>query len=402
MTPADILARLLNVEGMRAPELTPLLTDEPKLPVYTTRIGKHSWGQGAHPDPVVAQLKAAGEALERHCLLTPDEDGSVEARYGELEGQIDPAAFYCYSPAQTDDWRGVIQELRDTPRLWTRVHDITANRPALVPREFVYLDAADLEARPIRRESLTSGGAVGDARSGDAPGRALFELIERDAFMGAWLLGKSPARIGGINGAAADLVGLLHRYRLDCRLFDIRNDIGVPAVLALTVDSSGIGPAVTTGLSAAERYEDAAAAAILESVSYRRQVRLNQIAGELPEVLSAAEIVSVETRVAYWSHPDRLEDLPPWFTQSPSLNLAELEVFNCTAEGAVARLANLGFRVFRAEVTTPAAAAHGFEAIRVIVPELHPLFLSEAAEALHSVHLGSIRRPSSALPHPFA
>ncbi len=33
MTPADTLDRLLRVEGMEKPTLTPLLTDEPKLPV---------------------------------------------------------------------------------------------------------------------------------------------------------------------------------------------------------------------------------------------------------------------------------------------------------------------------------------------------------------------------------
>jgi len=386
---------------MESPELTPLLTDEPKLPVYVTKIGENSWGQGAHTDPVLAQLKAAGEALERHCLLTPSDDASVQARYGELEGQVDPADFYCYSPAQTEDYESVLEELRRERFYWTQVQDVVTGRSALIPREFVYLDAASREPRGIRREAISSGAAIGIAETQGAFGRALFELIERDAFMAVWLRGESPARIGNLTGATARLLTLLDRYSLDCRLFDIRS-VGVPAVFAVTLDSSGIGPAVTTGLSAAENYEDAVTAAILESLSYRRQVRLKQMAGEFPEVHNASEITSVETRIAFWSQTARLDELPHWIRQAPAVSLRELDSVSCTPKQALETLTQQGCRVFAAPIATPAAKAQGFEAVRVVVPELHPLFLSEAAMALQSGHLGPIVPRQGTLPHPFA
>lgn len=402
MTPPDILAKLLRVDGMGLPQLTPLLTDEPKLPVYMARLGDDSWGQGAHPDPVLAQLKAVGEALERSCLLTPADDGSIQARYGDLDGQVDPADFYCYSAAQTDDYDEVIDGIRGMSFHWTLVRDSATGRAVYVPREFVYLDAANYEARPIRRESVSSGAAIGLACTQDAFRRALFELIERDAFMAVWLRGESPKRIGGFSGAIANLLDLLKRYRLDCRLFDLRSDYGVPAVFALTLDFSGVGPAVTSGLSAAENYEAASESAILESISYRRQARLNKMSQELPQIQTAAEIVSAETRIAYWSDPARLPELPQWTGQDPNVDLGRLGVMPCTAPEALERLTSQGCRVMQADITSPRAAAQGFQCVRVIVPELHPLYLSEAAAALRSAHLGAIAPAQDAPPHPFA
>jgi len=402
MTPAETLERLLAIDGLEPLRATPFLTDEPKIPVYVTRMGEDSWGQGAHPDPVTAQIKAAAEALERHCLLTPADDDSVTARYGELSDQIDPVDFFCYSREQTPDYEREIERIRGSKFHWTKVRDAVSGHQVMVPREFVYLDAGSHEERSIRRESITSGAALGIAGSGDAFGRALFELIERDAFMGVWLRNESPARIGGFSGEAAKLISWLERYRLDCRLFDLRGPLGVPAVLALTLDSSETGPAVTSGLAAADNYDAAVSSAILESISYRRQVRIKAMSDELPEITEPRDITSVETRIAYWSRPERLGELPNWVGATASLAMKQLSEVSCPATQAVRNLTDQGYRVMQADVTAPEAKSQGFEAVRLIVPELHPLYLSESAKALHSKRLGSIRADENPLPHPFA
>jgi thiazole/oxazole-forming peptide maturase SagD family component len=402
MTPAETLARLLAIEGMEPPQPTPLFTDEPKLAVYTARFGARTWGQGAHTDPTIAQLKAAAEALERRCLLTPDGENSVVARYGDLQNQIDPADFFCYSVAQAPGRAAAVDALRAAPLHWTSVRDSATGEKALAPREFVYLDGANLEQTRIRRESNSSGAAIGLAGAGEAFPRGLYELIERDAFMTAWLNNCSLPRIGGLTGEAAALAWLLDRYRLDCRVFDLRGHLGVPAVLVLTLDSSGLGPAVTAGLGSAESYELAIPAAILESISYRRQFRLKQMSGEIPETTDRSDVASVETRIAYWSHLERLADLPAWAASDPARGMAELGRVRCPPAQALRNLSNSGHRVLEADITQPPAAAAGFEALRVIVPQLHPLFLSESAKALQNARLGAIDADLNSLPHPFA
>ena len=402
MTPAETLARLLAVEGMQTPQPTPLFTDEPKLAVYTARFGARSWGQGAHPDATIAQLKAAAEALERHCLLTPDDDDSIVARYGDFENQIDPADFFCYSLAQAPDRSAALEALRAAPLHWAGVQDCITGKAMLAPREFVYLDGANLEPTRIRRESNSSGAAIGLAGAGEAFPRGLYELIERDAFMTAWLNNNSLPRVGGLIGEAADLASLLDRYRLDCRVFDLRGHLRVPTILALTLDSSGLGPAVTAGLGAAESYDVAIPSAILESISYRRQFRLKQMSGDIPETTDRSQVASVETRIAYWSRLERLAELPAWTAAEPTRAMAELSRVRCPPAQALRNLSNGGHRILEADITRPAAAAAGFEACRVIVPQLHPLFLSESAKALQNARLGAIDGDLNSLPHPFA
>lgn len=402
IAPDETLKRLLGVKGMEPARATPFLTDEPKLPVYVTRLGEHSWGQGAHPDPVVAQLKAAGEALERHCLLTPDGEPSVMARFGDLEGQIDPVDFFCYSEEQVADYNSEVERVRGAEYHWTPVQTQGSDQRLLVPREFIYIDAGDLEQRRIRRESTSSGAALGTAGTGDAFRGALFELVERDAFISAWLTNRPLVRIGSLGGVNGELLSWLEKYRLDCRVFDLRGSLGVPVVLALTLDRSGVGPAVTSGLGAAESYEDAMTSAILESVSYRRQARLHMMSNDLPQVELPEDIVSVETRIAYWSQTQRLDELPAWVDGPSGVMAGDLEAISCSSHRCVSKLTERGCRVLSADIATPATRAKDFEAIRVIIPELHSLYLSEAAKSLISAHVGTIPMNGTLLPHPFA
>jgi ribosomal protein S12 methylthiotransferase accessory factor len=399
---AETLARLLAVEGMESPQPTPLFTDEPKLAVYTARFGAQSWGQGVHPDATTAQVKAAAEALERHCLLTPDRDLSTVARYGDLPDQIDPAEFFCYSPAQAPDRIAMLEALRTAPLHWTAVRDRVTGNTALAPREFIYLAGAEREQTRIRREANSSGAAIGAAGAGEAFPRALYELIERDAFMTAWLCNDSLPRVGDLIDEAADLAALLYRYRLDCRVFDLRGHLDVPAVLVLTLDSTGLGPAVAAGLAADESYDAAIPSAIIESISYRRRFRLKQMSSDIPETTHPSEVTSVETRIAYWSRLERLADLPAWVAAAPARAMADLSGVRCPVAQALRNLSNNGYRVLEADITRPAVAQAGFEASRVIVPQLHPLFVSESAKALLNWRLGAIDGNRNSIPHPFA
>ena len=43
---------------------------------------------------------------------------------------------------------------------------------------------------------------------------------------------------------------------------------------------------------------------------------------------------------------------------------------------------------------------HGFEVKKIIVPELHPLYLDERSKALYSAHYGEIDEDKILKPHP--
>ena len=405
MSCSDTLTELMRVGLTEEPRAPAYLTDEPKLPVYQARIGSQAarlvCGQGVDANPESARVKAVAEALERYCLLDSNLEPGPKARFGDLDNQIDPADFFCYSSAQVPDHDSEVRAIRTAEIAWTAARDHVSGRELFVPRQMVTLDAAGREAIRIRRESSSSGAALGKVGTGEAFARGLFELIERDALMRVWLTNDAPARITAFEGALAELIALLARYRLDCRVFDTRGDLDAPSVLALTVDRSGVGPAVTAGIGAAETYEQAVRSAVLESVGHRRSFRLLSLSSEIKTVEQAHEIVSVESRIAYWSDVDRLTELPAWWSATAGVSMSSLASYTCGASTLLSNCSNRGFRVLESNITVPEVSAQGFEVVRVIVPELHPLYIAEAAKALRSDHLGELAALPNLPPHPF-
>lgn len=409
MSSGPVLEELLKVGLTAEPEPIPFFTDEPKLPVYQARIGgtdgegrASAIGQGVDTDPQVAKVKAVAEALERLCLFDPLRSGFRKARFGELDDQIDPADFHCYSSSQVADRDAELQEIRAAKLEWAPARDRLSGREVLVPRQLVYLDTARREPLRIRRESISSGAALGRAGAEEAFSRGLFELIERDAFIAAWLKNQEPPRLMGFEGAIANLIALLDRYRLDCRVFDTRGGLGAPSVVALTVDRSGVGPAVTAGIAAAETYEDAVRAAVLESVGQRRAFRLLALSEDIAEPGEEPDIVSADSRIAFWSSLNRLADLPTWWDASSTVSMASLDSKACPLADVLDNLSSRGFQVLESDITKPEIASQGFEVVRVTAPELHPLYVSEDAKALRSEHWGEIDEVQNVLPHPFA
>ena len=68
---------------------------------------------------------------------------------------------------------------------------------------------------------------------------------------------------------------------------------------------------------------------------------------------------------------------------------------------AVGKIRDRGYHLFVADVTLPEIRAEGFEALKVVIPELHPLYLDERAKSLYSAHHGEIQEDGSLKPHPF-
>ena len=63
-------------------------------------------------------------------------------------------------------------------------------------------------------------------------------------------------------------------------------------------------------------------------------------------------------------------------------------------------LSHKGYHIFVADITLPEIRKNGFEAIKVIIPELHPMYLDERAKMLYSIHYGEIKNNINLKPHP--
>ena len=365
----------------------PFLTDEPKIPACVTSLSTlaterygdlRRFGYGYGRDRMLAAVKAQAECLERLCLACVPEERLSRGVYSAVGG-VDPTLFLNHDGAGSGD-------AARQPYRWFAATDRVLGRQCKVPAQMIFLRAFEDEF-PLRRQHISTGGALGEAGSGQAFQGGLFETIERDASISSYLKRRPLKRVADLPEEAKQVAEYLERYALEVYPLDATTDLGVPTVLAVTLDRSGLGPAINIGCKTAPTYAEALTGAMFESIQARRSQRLSD-----PSTHGK--------RVRYWSPAERIAELGFWLDAPEETSWEELKRINVTADEAVRRLTERGYHVFEADITLPEVREQGFEAVRVVVPELHALYLDESCKVLYSPHHGVIEDDPSLPPHP--
>jgi hypothetical protein len=97
----------------------------------------------------------------------------------------------------------------------------------------------------------------------------------------------------------------------------------------------------------------------------------------------------------------RIEDLGFWLDTDHKVKYEKLSRKSISFGDALKSLFERGYHVHVVDMTIPKISEGGFEALKVIVPELQPLYLDERAKALFSVHHGVLGDDKRLKPHPF-
>ncbi len=422
MTSAEALEALLSTGLIESVRANPQMTDEPRVPAFQAQLkaeaskrvgGRDCTGQGTDFSPELAQVKAAAETLERFCQSCWNEADFRLGAYGAFDDQVDPAAFLCYSTAQIGDRRTHIAGLRGAERRWIKARDLLGGVPlgdgplgedvVWIPAELVYLGFPAGEA-PIRRDSNSSGAALGPRGSGRAVDAGLRELVERDAVIGWWHGIREAARVVNLPDDLAGAVAALARYRLETILLDITPDLETPTAVAVTLDRTGGGPAVTVGAAARPSWAEAARHALIESLSYRVTTRLEGWDAEPDSTFGSSgspeSPESIEERIRFWYSPERIACIEPLLETAVPLEYSKIAGHRQTFDELLGQLRARDWRAYSADITCVEVEAAGFEAVRCLVPELHPIWFRESAKALWSVHFGEL--PEADLPNPLA
>ena len=206
--PEDVLAALAGWVDTRTGIISGVYLEPPSnpvenLPIIATTAPPHvvdenrsgslrrlplGWGKGLTISSAV--LSAVGEALERYAASLPDPDRIVWARPGDLEGErLDPRAFTPYADAQYA--RSDFPFARfdpDVPHPWVLGKWLRTGAPVWIPAVLAFLSLPELSLRP--EHVIFQGSSSGLAAATDpeeAALRATLELVERDAFLTAWL-----------------------------------------------------------------------------------------------------------------------------------------------------------------------------------------------------------------------
>lgn len=367
-----------------------------------------------------ALIKAAGEAVERYCLLP----GNIPAEY---------KAFNALPPDLAMDPNSIVAGTsRITPNRqsfkieWISGFVLKPARVCWIPSQLVFVPHLFRDDEVIIRPPITTGAASG-MTLGDALYRGLCEVIERVAFMVSWLRQLPLKRLRPAQNSNGGSEGNLFqmtleaslRYKLSPEFFLLPTGIPVFTVLCVLWDFSRIGPPVTVGAKTSWNLCTALLGSLEEANQMRPWIR-KLLEEDFNDIESSPELPrTIRERARLWLASEPVQYLSSWL----SLCQEEIEISDFHAARSEASLADLvdaiqmqGGTVYAVDlsskVSTLLKSETHMNVVKVIVPEYQPLYLTEdlrdyswprldSAEKRLGVEALLSPNQVSSIPHPF-
>jgi len=405
----------------------PPFFDEPRLIHLTGRIdlpgemaAEPDQGLGAASGASLSIERAAtkmlGEACER--LAVAGDPGDIPHRldnFGSRPAALDPELL------AVGEVSGAESTSRRTDKIaWTSGFDRFGNVVS-IPRQLVDVPYHYHPDEQLWRVPITTGAAAGPSLE-FALYSGLCEVIERDAFMSAWLLQATPPAIDPHdllarrkNSPEAELLErtliATERYRLDARFYQIPTGFSLTTVMCHLWDDTGLGaPLVVSAKTSPEPVS-----AILGALEEAHQVRpwTRYLAGSWP-CRTTSSPSNLRERAMLWFGDEPLERAREWIRSSEPAEIAALGMptlrdllVEISRQDATTYFVDLSPRL---SVRSPAASE--ISVVKVIVPEFQPLYLTERLRDIAWARLATFPQRSGlvpgvapsqveSIPHPF-
>jgi thiazole/oxazole-forming peptide maturase SagD family component len=350
------------------------------------RVVQPVFGKSFRPDVAVAVAEYEADERCGAIFRRPDE-ALVYGSFQDLgDVAVDPRLLFYDTPVSTEGG----PPLSDTERLsWTWATDPLQGRSVLVPAQEVWFRARAAGERSFVR-STTNACALGSSVE-EAAMFAVFEAIERDAFLTAWYTRRPCDLIDPESVEHEDFQLLRRRFALafpDYRfhLFDATTDVGISAVIGVAVRHRGTGP----------RSFSAAAARL--SPARACFAALGDLAGFSPRM----DAESRDARRILLNEPDRVRGPEGHyhlytldetferlgfldFSSPPRTSVGDMENrqlipacyrydLRALLDTIAARLRFIGASVLLKDITHRWVADRGLWCVRAVTPGLYPLW----------------------------
>jgi thiazole/oxazole-forming peptide maturase SagD family component len=358
-----------------------------------------------------ALLRLFGEGAERFALLP------IRTRNGLT-------AFHDLGIDQAINPQRIVAGTRKSPPArsklrmrWLQGQSVPAGGPKFVPQQLVEVPYIYARGEAILRSPITTGAAAGYSLR-ECLTRGLLEVIERDAFLLAWLTQARLARPPRPKDRHefSDLDRLLTectRYRLSVELRLLPSSFPVSVVAAFMFDETDFGPKIAVGASAAFDPEEAGLKALLEALQLRSWLRsernsLMRIKARIQPL--SQPVLTMRQRAALLFREDYARIMREWIdetddppaTSFPAISGLEL-AREVESQGGTVTVVDLSERLPRA------VREIGIHVAKVIVPELQPLWLNDLAQDIawerFNAYANEERavpwRTQNRVPHPF-
>ena len=379
--------------------------DEPQLFQYTAISEGNVWGGGISFDKKKAQNKAIGESIERYCLEKCDKRSIIYSSQKNLKCDfLDLNSITSITQEQKKDKKfSRFVFTKDSKFNWVVGKSLFGSKRVLIPAQLIYVPYLYKKGEPILRLPISTGAALGtDIYS--ALARGIFEVIERDSFM-IFYLNKLTAPEVDLEMSSLKLRRIRQyfcRYRLDLRLFDITSDLKVPVFAAFLIDHTGVGPCVSVGLKSGFNKEEVVIGAIEEAQHTRGWMRdeKSSVSKKMyQQILSRVRSIStVRERGLFWFTGKYISKLDFWLDSTSRGKVTIHKDASLISDGKVdflkvqKILQNKKLNTYYVDVVTHHVAMLGLYVVKVIIPELQPLYLDEEFPYLGGKRLDEVPR----------
>lgn len=390
--------------------LEPPIDNAAGLPVIATAAPPHvmepdgslrrlplGWGKGLTVSGAV--LSAVGEAIERYSASLPDPARIVWARPRDLDGEfLDPRSLVRYTDAQYE--RDDFPYRRFDPEVchpWVRGTWLGSGLPVWLPAVLTFLSFV------VRPEHLigqgTSNGLAAWTGPEEAARRATLELVERDAFMTAWLTATPGRRIeidDSLDPSLRCVLTGVEALGATVEVYLLPTSVCGVTILCLGLGDGDEYPGATIGLGTDFDARTALRQAVLELGQTGPYLRRMMCSKALSVPDRPGAVREMLQHAAYYFPRERASAFDSLRSGDAFLALRDLagggperSLADCAS-----KLNRAGARVALVDVTSADVATGPFAVVRAISPDLQPIsygygFESQPVERIRVLGLAS-------------
>jgi len=269
---------------------------------------------------------------------------------------------------------------------WIKAMNLTQKRKLYVPIQLIHPNYIEYSKYVINIEEpyLTGhdhSGLAGGTSLNSAIIRGIYEVIERDAAT-LFLLNKIvPLRISldHCNNETKKIINKCLSYKLYPIIFELPTDFFVPTYICLLIDSTGVGPVISSGYGTLLNPQKAIKKALLEAFSVRIdfRTRINYRKDELIQVkYNNFKLDDIILDGIYYSAPGTLKYTKHLLDHMPKISKSNHLGQKYIKKNKLPYLLKLfkkkGFEIFYKNITIPTLRKEGFFVVKVLIPGMQP------------------------------
>lgn len=380
----NILDILIAKTILKALSKTTQFPDDPKIFLYSSlcKISKR-FSDGfpnatnangcSYVSKEFALFKCLTETMERFSQACYRNTSLTFASFNDLKEEALNPNIYIKDPS-----------VRKKKLGWARGFNLTKNTQFLIPAQLLYLNYNYSRGKEATLTEVNTTGAAGGFDHEFTLLQAIYEAVERDAFMTMYLTKTPPKRIEVRkikNKVVQEIFESTKRYNLELFLFDITSDIGIPTFLAAQIDRTGLGQCIAFGAKSSLSMETAIVGSLQETYFGRTWLRtkLIQLEGKQKKI-KPHKIHTLDDRGIFWASLKMLPKLDFLFSQQAQDIKIEVSSLETAQElkKVIDILTKKNIDIFYADLTLKEFRNLGFYVYKILIPKLQMLVLKES------------------------